>query len=314
MRKNRKTLICLWIGLLFVCYMLVSYSRQRQFERQIEENISLLEETVKENSLNLERDWKSLDKDDPEELITHFENKAYSVYSIYFLEYQEYIQNEQKRLSSGTFRTQAMAIALTEIKSKIVSAYLHVDDKWACNPDTNGISGHAGEYCKILLKYYPENHNLSWNEFVKSDEYEMFLNEVFLSAETIEELSLHESYQNIIDHAEKSASKNIYSNILSQSYIFVAENAYNEYQMLKDKKDFAGALMNAEIVYALYDTIHLLDERGLIENLLFGNIDARYVYIHDVVTDIVIVFILSTLFVVIIYFAPINKLAGDSKP
>jgi hypothetical protein len=294
--------------------MLVSYGRQRQFEKQIEENISILEETVKENSLNLEKNWESLAKDDPEELITHFENKAYSVYSIYFLEYHEYIQNEQKRLFSGTFRTQAMAIALTEIKSKIVSAYLYVCDKWVCNPDMNEISGHAGEYCKILLKYYPEDHNLTWNEFVNSDEYEMFLNEVFLSAETIEELSLHESYQNIIDHAEQSASRNVYSNVLSQSYMFVAENAYNEYQMLKSQKDFAGALMNAEIVYALYDTFHLLDERGLIQNLLFGNIDARYVYIHDVVTDIVIVFILSTLIVVIIYFAPMKKLAGDNKP
>lgn len=164
-----------------------------------------------------------------------------------------------------------------------------------------------------MQKYYPEDYDFSWNEFIKSNEYETFLNEIVLSAETIEELSLHESYQNIIDQAEKAASKNIYSKVLPQSYIFIVENAYNEYQMLKSQKDFAGAIMNAEIVYVLSGTLHMLDETGAIQNLPFSNLDAEFVYIHDVVTDIVIVFILSTLIVVIIYFAPIKKLAGDNS-
>lgn len=117
--------------------MLVLYGRQLQLKRQVEENISDLEETVKENSLNLDRNWESLDKNDPEELIAHFKKKSYSIYSIYLLEYNIYLQNKQNEFFSGTLRTQAREFALLEIKSKIVGAYLQICEKWECNPDTN---------------------------------------------------------------------------------------------------------------------------------------------------------------------------------
>lgn len=55
MRKNRKKLICLWIVLFLVGLVMASYYRQKQFERQVEENISTLKETVEVNSEILER-------------------------------------------------------------------------------------------------------------------------------------------------------------------------------------------------------------------------------------------------------------------
>ncbi|MGC1121918.1 MAG: hypothetical protein WBA22_12580 [Candidatus Methanofastidiosia archaeon] len=139
MRKNRKKLICLWIVLFLVGLVMASYYRQKQFERQVEENISTLKETVEVNPEILERDWEALDKNDPEELSDYFWEEAYALYSIYLLDFHEYLQSEEK-LFSGTIRTQARECTLLEVKSKILGAYFRVCDKWACSPDAIGIS------------------------------------------------------------------------------------------------------------------------------------------------------------------------------
>lgn len=302
MKRNRKTLICLWIVLFIVGLVMASYYRQKQFEGQIEENISDLKEIVRENSDILERDWEALDKNDPEELSDYFQKETSALYSIYLLDFHEYLQSEEK-LFSGTIRTQARECTLLEVKSKILGAYFRVCDKWACSPDAIGISGHAGEYCRILQEYYGGENSSSWNEFVRSDHYEAFLNELFSSIETMDEQPLDECYQNTIDHAKKAASRNVYSEVLSESYIFMAESAYDNYQVNKSQKDFSEAIMDAEIVYALNDTLHVLDEASATNEILYVGIDAGFVYVHDYVTDTIIVFVLSTLTVVVIAMA-----------
>lgn len=300
-------LFCLWIVFLFMGLVMTSYYRQKQFEGQIEENISALKETVEVNSEILERDWEALDKNDPEELTDYFWEETYDLYSIYLLDYHENLQSEEK-LFSGTIRTQACECALLEVKSKILGAYFTAGEKWICNPDTVGISGHAGEYCRILQKYYGGENPDSWDDFVKSDHYEAFLNELFSSIETMEELPLDKCYQNTIDHAEKAASRNTYSEVLSESYIFMVETAYDNYQVHKSQKDFAGAIMDAEIVYILNDTLHLLDEASATNEILYAGIDAGFVYVHDYVTDTFIVFVFSILALVAVHFVQIMKL------
>lgn len=313
MRKNLIKLICLWAALLFIGFVLVSYYRQQQFERQIEENISVLNETAKENAVILERDWEALDKDDPEELSDYFSKEAYSLYSIYFLDLNKYLRDEEK-FFSGTFRTQACECTLLEVQSKIRSAYFHVGDKWACGADTAGISGHAGEYCRILLKYYGDENPGPWDDFVRSHQYEAFLEELFFSVENIEEQPLDESYQNIVDHAKKTASRNIYSRVLSESYIFLAEKAYDNYQIRKSQEDFAGAIMNAEIIYALNDTLHVLHRASAVQGIFYAGIRIDFVHVYDVISDILAIIVLSTLIVVVIYLVWMKKSARQDKP
>jgi hypothetical protein len=307
-RKNLIKLICLWVALLFIGFVLVSYYRQQQFERQVEENVSKLEEAAKENSVTLEGDWEALDKDDPEELSDYFWEETSSLYFTYFLDLNKYLQNEEK-LFSGTFRTQARESALLEVHSKIYGAYSQVGGKWVCGADAR-ISAHAGEYCKILLEYYGDENSDPWDDFVGSDQYEAFLKEVFSSVENIEELLLDESYQNIIDHAKKTASRNIYSRILSESYIFLAETAYGNYQTHKSQEDFAGAIMHAEIIYVLNDNLHALDRAGVSQEILYPNIKTNFVYIHDIISDALVMCAFPTLIVVAIYLVQMKKSAG----
>lgn len=170
MTKNRKKLICLWIVLLFMGLMITSYYRQKQFGGQIEENISNLEEIVKKNSDILEKDREFLEKGNLDDTFKYFQKKALFLYYIYFLDYNTYLQKEEK-LFSWIFRTHARESALLETKSKILSAYLTVNEKWSCHVDISGTSGHAEEYCKILLKYYDDENYNSWNDFVISDRY-----------------------------------------------------------------------------------------------------------------------------------------------
>ncbi|MBU7015075.1 MAG: hypothetical protein HXS43_09620, partial [Theionarchaea archaeon] len=229
------------------------------------------------------------------------------LYSIYLLDFHEYLQSEEK-LFSGTIRTQARECTLLEVKSKILGAYFRVCDKWACGPDAIGISGHAGEYCRILQKYYGGENSSSWDDFVKSDHYEAFLNELFSSIETMEELPLDKCYQNTIDHAEKAALRNTYSEVLSESYIFMAETAYHNYQVRKSQKDFAGAIMDAEVVYALNDTLHVLDRASFSGEILYTGIDTNFVHIHDIISDTFIVFVLSLLTLVAVHFVQIMRL------
>ncbi|MGC1122673.1 MAG: hypothetical protein WBA22_16445 [Candidatus Methanofastidiosia archaeon] len=312
--KGYKDLVGLWAAFFLTGFILISYYRQQEFEGRIEENISNLEETVKESSVILERDWETLDKNDPEELSGYFEEKALSLYFIYFLDYNEYLQNEEE-LFSGTFRTQARESALLEIQSKILSAYLTINEKWACHFDTAEISGHAEEYCRILLKYYQgEDHNVLWDDFVRSDQYEAFLNELFSSVETIEELPFDESYQSIIDRAERAASRSIYSRVLSESYMFLAETAYDEYQKHKSQKDFAGAIMDAEIVYILNDTLDNLDEVSAIREIPLTKLDSGFFYVHDIISDILAVHVLSTLIAVAVCVVRKEMLTRQDRP
>lgn len=307
MGKNRKKLICLWVVLFLVGLVMASYYRQKQFEWQVEENISALKEIVEANSETLENDWEALDKNDPEELSDYFWEEAFVLYFVYFLDFNEYLQREEK-LFSGTFRTQARECALLEVQSKIYSAYSFAGEKWACSPDAIGISGHVGEYCRVLQKYYGGENPGSWDDFVKSDHYEAFLNELFFSIETMEELPLDKCYQNTIDHAEKAASRNTYSEVLSESYIFMAETAYHNYQVRKNQKDFAGAIIDAEVVYALNDTLHVLDEASFSGEILYTGVDTIFVHVHDIISDTFIVFVLSTLALVAVHFVQIMKL------
>jgi hypothetical protein len=300
-------LLCLWIVLFLVGLVMASYYRQKQLERQIEENISVLKETVNENSEILERDWEALDKNDPEELSDYFWEEAYGLYSIYFLDFHEYLQREEK-LFSGTIWTQARECALLEVKSKILGAYFRVCDKWACSPDAIGISGHAGEYCRILQKYYGGENSSSWDDFIRSDHYEAFLNELFSSIETMEELPLNECYQNTMDHAKKAASRNTYSEVLSESYMFMVETAYENYQVHESQKDFAGAIMDAEVVYALNDTLHVLDRASFSGGILYTGVDTDFVHVHDIISDTFIVFVLSLLALVAVHFVQIMRL------
>jgi hypothetical protein len=304
MKENRKKLICLWIVFFLVGLAVTSYYRQKQFEGQIEENISALKETVEVNSETLENDWEALDKSDPEELTDYFWEETFVLYFVYFLDFNEYLQREEK-LFSGTFRTQTRECALLEVQSKIYAAYPQAGFDWA---EEVGISGSAGECYKVLQKYYGSENPGSWDDFVKSDHYEAFLNELFSTVETMKELPLDECYQNTIDYAEKAASRNAYGEVLSESYIFIVETAYHNYHVRKSQKDFAGAIMDAEVVYRFNDNLRVLDRASLLEVIGHAGIDTNFVHVHDIISDTFIVFVLSLLALVVVHFVQIMRL------
>ncbi len=293
--RKAKILVAVWIALLLGGVVSVSYYRQHQFEEQIEKNIAELEKRIEEDSINLKKEWETLDKSDPVEISDYFRSELFSLYFIYFLDYNKYMQNPEKSFLSGTFQTQGYEYTVLEAHSAILSAYYSGAVEWDCH--TTEITNQTGDYCE-LLSTYSTGEDFTWEEFINSEEYGVFLNEFYHLLETKKEVTLQKAHQQTTQYGEGTFSENSYQEVLSQSYVYLAQTAYNNYYTHKDQNDFVKAIMDAEIVYSVNNSLHNLDKISATTYIFSTPLSTGFIHIHSSFLDICIVFILSTCIVV----------------
>lgn len=296
MRKKR-ILITVWGSLLLCGFVSISYYRQQQFQGQIENNIIELEKKIEEDSISLKEEWQTLDKTNPVEISDYFRLELFSLYFIYFLDYCKHVQKTEKGSFEGTFRTQAYENALLMIHFLILTSPHSGMQEWDCSRMED--TGKGGVYCELLSNYFrTEDDNLTWEEFADSQEYAQFLEEIYSSLETRGEITLQQTYQQILDYKERTSSGDLYQDVLSESYVYLAQTAYRNYFMHKEQNDFIKAIMDAEIIYSVNFRFQNLSTTSYVYS---APLSTGVVHIHSSILDIIFVFILSTCIVVAIW-------------
>jgi hypothetical protein len=306
MKRKKKILILVWVSLLLGGFVSISYYRQQQFQDQIERNIAELEKKIEEDSISLKEEWQALDKTNPVEISDYFRSELFSLYFIYFLDYHEYIQKTEKGSLEGTFQTQAYENALLMIQFLVLTSPDPGMQEWDCSrmEETN----EGGEYCVMLSNYFrSEDGNLIWEEFVDSEDYAVFFDEIYHSLETKQEMTLQQTYQQILDYKERTSSGNLYQRVLSESYAYLAEIAYRNYYTHKGQNDFVKAIMDAEIIYSVNFGFHNLSEANVASYVYSAPLSTGVVHIHSSILDISLVFIFPTCVVVAAWIV-LNKL------
>lgn len=293
---NRKQiLVILWIVLVLGGLSGISYHRQKYFEDHLENNITELTKDMEERSFELEERWESLDKSDPGKISHYFESEALFCYNPYLIDFHRYLQNRKNSsLLLGTFTTQAEEGALLEGTLLIRSAVSR-PELWIWYP--------GGECHEIFLHYvqqYEDKHTFTWGEFIKSEEYKQFLNEFYYFIENKEEISLQEAYQEIKD-ISKLDNLHMYRKALLDSYIYLAETSYNNYQVHKNQDEFMKSFMDAEVVYSVYRFTRNLETKEIVITTLTP-FRRGIIYIHSSILDIVGVLTFSTALVIVIWF------------
>lgn len=284
------SLMVVWVALLFGGFVSISYYRQQQFEQRIEKNIVELEKAIEENSMDFKKEWETLDKSDPVEISRYFRSELSSLYCTHFLDYNKYAQNLEKSFLRGTFQTQANEYTVLMVHYAILFASHPVTGEWDCDTVTN----QPGNYCEMLSAYFSQDQSFTWEEFVGSEDYAAFLTEFYHLQETKEEVTLQEAYKHILDYEEGIASENFYQKALLQSYVYLAQTAYNDYYTHKNQNDFIEASMDAEIVYSVNGLLHNVDEASAATLVSMTPLRTGVIYVHNSVLDITAVFVLST--------------------
>lgn len=277
--------------------MSISYYRQQQFQEQIEKNIVELEKRIEEDSISLKEEWQALDKTNPVEISDYFRSELFSLYFVYFLDYHKHAQKTEKGSFEGTFGTQAYENALLMIHFLILTSPGPGMQEWDCSRMEDTHEG--GVYCELLSNYFKtEDDNLTWEEFVDSQEYAAFLEEIYRNLETRGETTLQQTYQQILDYKERTSSGNLYQDVLSESCVYLAQTAYGNYYTHKEQNDFVKAIMDAEIIYSVNFRFQNLSTTSYVYS---APLSTAIVYIHSSILDISLVFILSTCIVVAIW-------------
>jgi hypothetical protein len=197
------------------------------------------------SSSDLEDEWNALDTSNPEEVLHYLGLETGPYYYDYLIDFNEYLKKKPRgNLLIGTFITQADEGALLEGCLMIRVSYSGGVDNWLYKSEHGRM---LLEYCQ---RYEDDNQGFTWEEFKKSDEFGQFLNEFYNFIEKKEDISLQKTYQQIKDLG-KTNTANIYRRALLQSYTYLAETSYNNYQVHK-QNDFTKTLIDAEVVYSVH--------------------------------------------------------------
>lgn len=293
MRKKTMALMVIWIALLLCGSVSVSYYRHKQFEEHLENNIAELREEMEIISNDLQDQWNALDTGSPEEVLHCLELEISPYYCGYLIDFNEYLKKKPRgNLLIGTFITQADEGALLEGCLIIRVPYFKETGNWL---DESEYGGMLLKYCH---NYEDDNQGFAWEEFKKSDEFRQFLNEFCNSIENKEDISLQETYQQIKD-LEKVNITSIYRKALLQSYAYLAETCYNNYQVHK-QDDFMKALFDAEVAYSVYGFSQYWETKETVFTTLVP-FQRSIIYVHSSIQDIRFVVIFSTGIVVAIW-------------
>ncbi|MBU7017382.1 MAG: hypothetical protein HXS44_07720 [Theionarchaea archaeon] len=284
----RKTVIFLamWIALLLLGNVTCSLYRHEQFEEHLESNIAVLREEKEISLQNLEDEWNSLDTRNPEEVLHYLKFEIGPYYYDYLINFNEYLKEKPRgNLLIGTFITQADEGALLEGYFIIRVLYSGEVYNW------HDESEHGRMLLEYCHRYEDKNQGFAWEEFKKSDEFKQFLNEFCIFVENKEDISLQETYQQVMN-LEKVDTTNIYRKALLQSYTYLAEICYNNYQVHKEN-DFMKTFFDAEVVYSVHGFSQYWETKETAFNTLVP-FQRHIIYAHSSIQDIKSVFTFST--------------------
>ncbi|MBU7020787.1 MAG: hypothetical protein HXS41_06985 [Theionarchaea archaeon] len=290
--KKKKILLVVWVTLILGGTMLISYSRPKLFERHLESNVTDFQRRMETDSHRLENEREVLDTSNPEDVFHYLGRQIVLSYYDYFIDFNEYLEKKSRsNLLAGTFTTQADEGALLEGFSIAYDSGWHGIETWA---DERGAGELFLDYCQ---HYENENQGFTWEEFKNSDEFEQFLNEFYTFIENKESITLEEAYNQVMG-PEKN-TRNIYRRALLQSYTYLAETSFSNYQLHKES-DFIEALIDAEVVYSVYDCSQQCDTKETVVTTLMPY-TKNFTQVHSCILDTIFVFMFSTLIVVAIW-------------
>ncbi|MBU7036436.1 MAG: hypothetical protein HXS52_00775 [Theionarchaea archaeon] len=299
--RTKKTLLVVWVTLFLCGFVLISYLRQEQFEEHLENEIIDIQEEMETVSSELQDECETLDRSSPEDVLLYLGLTTYPYSGDYFLDFSEYMKKKPRgNLFLGTFLTQADEGAFLEGCFTLRVSYFNVRDYWYSETEPGKI------FLDSCQQYEKKNQGFSWEEFRNSDDFGQFLNELCNFIEDKEDISLQETYQQIEDLG-KIKTGNIYRKALLQSYIYLAETSYSKYQEHK-QDDFMKALVDAEVVYTVYDFSQNWDTKQIAFTTL-EPFQRDTFFMHSSVLDIGFAFIVSTLIVIAIWivFSELKK-------
>ena len=293
--KQSVTFIVTWIILVLIGLSVISHLQQRNFENHLENISGEIEAEIEDLSRELEERWGSLDKGDPSKICNYCTLETTHYYYTYLSDFYEYMKKKEKgNILVGTFSTQANEGAL--LQGAIILRVTNSAESRGWDPED--------EYCSILFDYsqhYSSNQVFNWEEFKSSDEYKEYTNELYDYLENKEETTLHETYQQIKNYEETAAFRDPYRKALLQSYIYLAETGYTNYQMHRNQDEFVKAVIDAGVVYSVDGFSRHLETWETVFTTLMP-FQLGDFYIHSAILDLVFVLILSTHLVIIIWF------------
>ncbi|MBU6997828.1 MAG: hypothetical protein HXS42_09240 [Theionarchaea archaeon] len=282
-----------WAVLLVCGVLLISYYRIGELDQHLENNIAYIQQEMETSSSELEEEWKALDTTNPEDVLLHLGMTASPSYYDYLIDFNEYLKKKPRSDHlTGTFTTQADEGALLEGFLIIQVSHSEVLGEW------HNMSELGRIFLDPCRRYENDNQGFSWEEFKNSDDFGQFLGEFYNFVEDKEDISLQETYRRIEDLG-KIKTANIYRKALLQSYIYLAETGYSKYQEHK-KNDFMKALVDAEVVYTVYDFSQNWDTKQTAFTVR-EPFQRHIIHVHSSLLDTGFVFIFSTCIVVAIW-------------
>jgi hypothetical protein len=302
--RKKKILLVVWVALILGGTVLISHLRQVEFEQHLESTVADFQRRMGTDSHRLENEREALDTSNPEDVFHYLGRQIVLCYYDYFIDFNEYLEKKPRgNLFTGTFVTQADEGALLEGFSIAYDSGWHGIETWA---DESG----AGElflgYCQ---HYENENQGFTWEEFENSDEFEQFLSEFYTFIENKEGITLEEAYNQIMG-PEKS-TRNIYRKALLQSYTYLAETSYSNYQLHKEN-DFIKALIDAEVLYSVYNCSQEWDTKETVVTTLVPY-TKYFTRVHSCILDFSFVFMFST-FIVVAMWMVLSEVGEENKP
>jgi hypothetical protein len=301
--RKKKIVLVVWVALILGGTMLISHFRPEVFEQQLESNVTDFQRRMETDSHRLEEEREALDTSNPEDVFRYLGRQIVLCYYDYFIDFNEYLEKKPRgNPLTGTFTTQADEGALLEGFSIVYDSGLHGVDIW---DDKNEPGRLFLDYCQ---RYENENQGFTWEEFKNSDEFNQFLNEFYTFIENKEDISLEETYNQIM--GLKKSTRNIYRRALLQSYTYLAETSYNNYQAHKEI-DFVKAFIDAEVVYSVYGYSQKWDTKETVVTTLWP-FTKYFTQVHSCILDLSFVFMFST-FIVVAMWIVLSELGKGNK-
>jgi hypothetical protein len=293
-----------WVILMLGGTVLISHLRQELFEQHLESNIADFQRRMETDLHGLEIEREALDTSNPDDVFRYLGREIVLCYYDYFIDFNEYLEKKPRgNLLIGTFVTQADEGALLEGFSIVYDSGLHGVEIW----DTKSEPGKIFlDYCQ---QYENENQGFTWEEFKNSDEFKQFLNEFYTFIENKVDITPEETYNQIM--GSERSTRNIYRKALLQSYTYLAETSYSNYQLHKET-DFVKAFIDAEVVYSVYDYSQKWDTKETVATTLWP-FTKYFTRVHSCILDFSFIFMFST-FIVVAMWMVLSELGEENKP
>lgn len=279
-----------------IFYSTFSIYRQKKYDKFLTEKYEEHAEKFQEKVEEFEFKYEDLNRSNLDEV------QKYNLERIFILSFPNSLSGEKylKERPYENFLFRYLDIYFREylyleILLHPISTFLEINDK--IDPSQQGNFYEKLEKYVLKWKEYNEKKENWWNDFEKSEEYKEFLENVFNEIENQDGENLFEIYTKFMQIEKPEGfslrKRFLYDNLLDIYKIWV-EDAYKNFNMHKDEKDFVAAYGDSKMIFKTWKIWNIRKEFSLTDIFGSGTMPITEIE-YNIYIDIMIIFYLSIL-------------------